>query len=417
MERRTGKRVCLVSAPREATDPTAARTRTLAGLLSTRHEVTLISAPETGGEPGRHWPGESPIREVFAEPTTSLRKTIFANADHRHSAAVLAAIEGAYGSQGPDYVEVCDRRALGLVPMQARRGGSRLLEGTSFGVRLIGSQELTSLHDGTLGGAEPHLAADLEREQLRLADLVVWPGGDGLDAYRRYYQLSFPAAFQVAEPVGIDTPAVARKPRDPSEPLRLLYWAPLQRSQGALDLAEACLRLPLDEWRLTMAGADTDTAPAGQSVRLTIDAMLLGDPRLTFEDPPAGEEIEDLLSRHDVLVVPPRFAVWPPEALMAMATGMPVLATPVGGLTEMVEEGVSGWLAGDVGQRRSGTLSGARSRSPRGWSGCRVPAPRLIAAAAWATRSGSSTVTRGSWRAAAGGGSRAAPPGRRRTRS
>jgi hypothetical protein len=32
-----------------------------------------------------------------------------------------------------------------------------------------------------------------------------------------------------------------------------------------------------------------------------------------------------------------------------MAAGLPVLATPVGGLTEIVEPGVSGWLADDLG--------------------------------------------------------------------
>jgi glycosyltransferase involved in cell wall biosynthesis len=326
----------------------AARTRTLAGLLSTRHEVTLISALEMGGDRGRRWPGESPIREVVAELTTPLRKTVFASEDHRLSAAVLEAIEGAYGSRGPDYVEVCDRRALGLVPMQARRGGSPLFEPTRFGVRLTESHELTSLHDGTLGGSGQRLAADLEREQFRLADLIVWPGGDGLDAYRRYHELALPEAFQIAEPPPAAVTA-SSKARDHAGGMRLLYCAPLQRSRGALDLAEACLRLPFEDWMLTMAGTDTETAPGGQSVRLTIEEMFAEDPRLAIEDPPALEGIGDLFSRHDLLVVPARFGVWPMEAVVGMAAGLPVLATPVGGLTEIVEPGVSGWLADDLG--------------------------------------------------------------------
>lgn len=292
-------RLCLI----EGEHPTAP----LAELLATRHEVTLI---RVDGSDGGNLAGAA-VREVLAEPSEELATMEVAGEDHRRSAAALEAIESAYGSRGPDYVEVHDRRASGLVPMQARRGGSPLLGGTLFGVRLVGSLELTSLHDGTLALGGRRIAADLEREQLRLADLIVWPGGDGLDAYRRYYRLPFSAAFQISEPFDFAGPAVAREPRDPSEPLRFLYWAPLQRSRGALDLAEACLRLPLDEWRLTMAGADTHTAPAGQSVRLTIDAMLGGDPRLTFEEPPAGAPIEDLLSRHDVLVVPPASASGP----------------------------------------------------------------------------------------------------------
>ena len=38
--------------------------------------------------------------------------------------------------------------------------------------------------------------------------------------------------------------------------------------------------------------------------------------------------------------------------LEAMAAGLPVLATPVGGLTEIVADGVTGWFIDGTGARR-----------------------------------------------------------------
>jgi hypothetical protein len=74
----------------------------------------------------------------------------------------------------------------------------------------------------------------------------------------------------------------------------------------------------------------------------SIEEMFRGDPRVRFEDTPDFEQ-------HDLLVAPARFDVWPDGVLEAMAAGLPVLATPVGGLTEIVEDGVTGWFAEGAG--------------------------------------------------------------------
>lgn len=321
-------KILLVSAGDDPGDEIGARYRELASLLGDRHEVTLI-------EPGS------------LEPDDELRRMAFASPEHRRSAAVMEAIEVAYGDRGPDYAEFVDRGALGLVPLIARRCGNPLLRDTLIGLRLEGSAELIALHDGVPIEPAIRLLGDLEREQLRLADRVVWPGGDSLGLYRRYYGEELPAPALLRMPTA-HRAAPPPEPRPAGEPLRIVYRAELRRSLGALDLAEACLRLPVDDWLLTMSGADTATGPAGQSVRLTIEAMFGGDPRLTIAEPD-GDGGETGWGEHDLAVVPPTFAVWPPAAVEAMAAGLPVLATPVGGLTEIVEPGVTGWLAADTG--------------------------------------------------------------------
>ena len=342
-------RICLI-APADGSGQEGSRScERLAGLLASRHEVTLVRGADRTERPSAGAGSQGRFREVHAEPRPETARTVFAGEDHRLSATVMEALERTFGGEGPDYIEVADRRAHGLVPLMARRCGNPMLDKTLFGVRLMGSAELEGLHNGALGEPDMRLLCELEREQLRLADRLIWPGGDALDLYRRYYPKALPEEIRVGQPAMPADKPLPAEPRDPEAPLRILYVGGLQRCDGALDLAEACLRLPVDDWRLTMAGADTMTAPAGQSVELTIGEMFGEDPRLTIEGPLDEEELRRAFAAHDLLVVPPTFAVWPEVALEGMRTGLPILATPVGGLPEIVEDGVTGWLAADSG--------------------------------------------------------------------
>jgi glycosyltransferase involved in cell wall biosynthesis len=299
-------------------------------LLAPHHEVTLIERPE---------------------PSAALARMSFAGEDHLRSAATLEAIEAAYaGGEGPDVIEVCDYRALGLVSLQARAAGHPLLRETAFAVRTSSTAELLALHDGRSMLPGERRVAELEREQFRLADRLFWPGGDILDLYRRFYGdelLPLPVKVGRPYPVPHNPPQVEGRGGD--GPLRILYAGRLQRLKGVLDLVEACLGLSEDDWELTLIGADTETATMGQSVRLTIEAMCEGDPRVWLEDVVPHEELQRRFADYDLLVSASNYEVGANVVLEAMQAGLPVLATPVGAQTEMIEHGVSGWLAEDVG--------------------------------------------------------------------
>lgn len=341
-------RICFVSPEHSPWGGIGHSLRNLAGVLASRHEVTLI---HSGAGPDENAPEPAPgVREVFADPTGKLATIDFACEDHRRSAAVLEAIERAYeGSEGPHYLEVCDYRGHGLVPLQARRAGHPLLRDTLAGVRLAGAVELVSLHDGT-AGRETRLVSDLEREQFRLADRVLWRGGDTLDLYRRHYSdLEFPEAVRIRPPLEVPANASTPPPGLAGRPLKLLYVGRLQRFKGAIDLVEACMGLPLDEWELTMLGADTATAPLGQSVRSTIEALCGDDPRVRLEGPLPHEELQRAWAEHDLFVIPSRFEPWSNVAIEAMRAGLPILATPVGGPAEIVDPGVTGWHTDGIG--------------------------------------------------------------------
>ncbi|MBA3867473.1 MAG: glycosyltransferase [Solirubrobacterales bacterium] len=321
-------KICLVQPP-PADFYAGGRVERLADLLSARHDLVVI--------------------ESEAEPSAALAGLSFAGAGHRRSAAVLEALHAAYGRAGPDYLELPDSSPVGLVALQARQTGEGLLARTLVGVRISPSSELREIHNGTLSRPARWQIAELEREQLRLADRLVWPGGDSLDLYRRYYtEVELPEPIRIGLPVEAGSPA-SPSPRDPRVPLKILSAGPLERRSGTLDLVEACLALADERWGLTLIGADTPSATMAQSVALTIEAMGADDERIAIEEPLPLEQLRCRLPEFDLVVVPARVEAWSEVAIEAMRAGVPVLATPVGGLVEIVADGVCGWHTADIG--------------------------------------------------------------------
>lgn len=341
-------KICLVSPEHNEWGGIGHSLSRLALLLATRHEVTLIHsglrdqgtvvAPTLG------------VREVSAD-FNGQSSIAFACENHQRSAAVLAAIEEAYGSAGPDYLEVCDYLGHGLVSLQARRAGHPSLRDTLVAVRLASTAELICLHDGWTS-TEMRFTAEMEREQFRLADRLVWRGGDTLDLYRRYYSdVTLPEAVRIRPPLQLPEDPPSSRPLDSELPLKLLYVGRLQRFKGAIDLVEACMGLPDDGWELTMIGADTVSGPLGRSVRETIEVFSADDPRVRLRDPIPHDELQRLWPEHDLLVIPSTFEVWSNVATEAMRGGLPILATPVGGLAEIVDPGVTGWHTDGLGSK------------------------------------------------------------------
>jgi glycosyltransferase involved in cell wall biosynthesis len=320
----------------------------LGRLLAREHEVTVVHAYEDAAPVGAEDDPPS-LRHVVVDPAR-LPPVAFACDDHARSAAVAMAIEEAYGEEPPDYAEFPDYRGHALVPLQARAAGSPSLRGTEIAIRLRGLAELICLHDGTWPRPEHRIVFDLEREALRLCDRILFPGESVLETYRTYAEgVDFGAAERVRlsfEP----GPEPAAAGGGGGGPLRILCAGRLQQVKGVLPLVEACLAAEDPGWRLTLVGADTETGPMDLSMRATIEVLAGGDERIEIRDPVPHEELQRLYGEHDLVAVPSYFESWSNVALEAMRAGVPVLATPAGGLGEIVADGVSGWLTAGTGR-------------------------------------------------------------------
>lgn len=272
----------------------------------------------------------------------------FCSIFHLWSHRVVERMRELFADRPPDLVEFPDYLGEGFVATQARRGGDRFLANTVVAVRLHTSAEICEVLNGHVDPAfEGRVSRDLERRTLRDADVLLHAGGDILESYRRFYEGPLAPAARIRHALG-PAPGPGERCAPREGPLRMLYVGRCERRKGVQDLLSAATAITAD-WRLTLLGRDTLSAPLGRSMRRTLELQAAGDPRITFREDIARGELPASMAAHDVVVLPSRWECWPYVALEAMAAGVPVVATPVGGFTELVVPGVSGWLTAAVG--------------------------------------------------------------------
>jgi glycogen(starch) synthase len=331
-----------------------------ARLLSTIADVTVVTSAAYRGEHARlSAVGDSrllpeSVRICWVEEPEPDEVGAYLSYMHAYSARVDRALRMAYPDRGPDLIEFSDYLAEGMVTVQARHTHDPWLDRTLVCVRLHTSGEICAVLDGHMPAEFETIAVqDAERYTLRHADRLLWSGGDVLNTYRRFYgecalapAERIPDAFLV-EPSDDDA---ARAGRDPSDdaPLEFLYLGRLERRKGVQNLLRAVTATGRRDIRLTLLGEDTATGPLQTSMRSQLELMASEDERIRFVDPVPRSDVAGYIRAADVMVIPSLWECWPNVAREALMHNRPVLGTPVGGLTEMVVAGRSGWLAHDT---------------------------------------------------------------------
>jgi glycogen synthase len=270
---------------------------------------------------------------------------------HLYSARVLEALRRHYGRHGPSLVEFSEYLGEGAITAQARRAGDPMLRKTRVAVRLHTSVEICALLDGYLEPSfDGRVTYELERIALRDADVVVWPGGDTFELYKRFYGSALAPPRLIRYPFAAwDNASSSEQPRDIDGPLRLLYFGRLERRKGVQDLLRAVSSIESGDLRLTLAGGDTDTASLGTSMQAQLELVASGDPRIEFLGAVSRAELPQVIRAHDAVVLPSLWENWPYAGLETLRLNRPLLTTPVGGYTEMVRPNVNGWHTDGVG--------------------------------------------------------------------
>lgn len=214
------------------------------------------------------------------------------------------------------------------------RKGSMALLGKVAGGRVVWHSHGSQFHRyyenlGTAGGA-------LVRFVLRRADLLIV-----LSAAERDY---FSAIIPGARIVVLRNPYPPFPERD-SLPLArrqpvILTLGRLGRRKGTYDILEAApqviARCPEAEFQLGGDGEVEAVRAAAGEAGLTDHFKVLGWV--------SGEKKEARLAEAKVFLLPSYHEGLPVAILEAMAHGLPVVTTPVGGIPEVVRDGVNGLL-------------------------------------------------------------------------
>lgn len=209
--------------------------------------------------------------------------------------------------------------------------------------KMLGARVVYQVH----GGGSPQgffkgsraLTAFLRRT-LQVPDLVVVLAKTELAAYRDF----IPAQHVVALPNGVDCRAFGAVPtvRSQSEvPLRLVYIGCVAREKGLYETLQG-IRLAHElgvDARLVIAGN------GAEETQLRRYAQALGvAPRVCFVGSVFGADRVRLLAGADVMILPSYSEGLPYALLEGMAAGIPVIATPVGAIPEVVSDGIHGFL-------------------------------------------------------------------------
>ncbi|MCK4356192.1 glycosyltransferase [Candidatus Bipolaricaulota bacterium] len=127
---------------------------------------------------------------------------------------------------------------------------------------------------------------------------------------------------------------VQREPKLEVEPV-LIFLGRLAPQKDLLTLLKAFERIPVG--RLVLVGE----GPSRSQVEQSVERTGLND-RVTMLG--ARTDIPELLAASDLFVLPSRWEGLPLTIIEAMMAGLPVVASHVGGVAELVEDGVTGFL-------------------------------------------------------------------------
>ena len=240
--------------------------------------------------------------------------------------------------------------------------------------RLCGARVLYQVHGGALPQqffARSRVLTAFLRGTLQLPDAIVVLAQIELEAYRKFV----PRQQVLACPNGIDCADYARFARvrsDAAAPLKLVYIGRLVREKGIYDALHG---LKLAQARgaraqIVVVGSGPEEA---QLRRLAEELGLAAD--VSFVKPAFGESKIKLLSDADVLMLASYSEGLPYALLEAMAAGTPAITTSVGGIPDVVTDGVHGLLVpprdAEAIARAIGRLAADRDLLARMSAACR----------------------------------------------
>jgi glycosyltransferase involved in cell wall biosynthesis len=318
----------------------------VASLQAQRHVVSLISSYVAGGTTGE---GIYRLDDYHANRTLPGRLldrlTGFSGADQVLAGAacraIAAATRRAVAERGVQLLEM--EETFGW-PLTVRRRIPIPLV-----VRLHGPWFLNGPANGQLGDASFHARVRKEGRALRAADGITAPSLDVLERTRSYYGLALEHAEVIPNPVP-DAPAWSYWNPKECKPYEILFIGRFDLHKGGDVIIDAFRRVVerIPQARLRFVGLDRGI-PRGDARNWTVrdytEARIPGAWRtgqVEWLDRQPHAALAALRRQAALTVVCSRYEVFGLTATEAMSQGCPLVVTAVGGLSEIVQDGVNG---------------------------------------------------------------------------
>ncbi len=140
-----------------------------------------------------------------------------------------------------------------------------------------------------------------------------------------------------------DQTTVRPSTREARDAMRLAFVGRLDPTKGLHVLIKAFKMTPTLKATLDVYGVVQ--GPANAAYQKEMLALADGDPRISFLEPIAPQQVVPCLRGYDFLAVPSQWLeTGPLVALEAFAAGIPVIGWKLGGINEIVQHGVNGLL-------------------------------------------------------------------------
>jgi glycogen synthase len=255
--------------------------------------------------------------------------------------------EALIDKEGIDLIETQDysaplyyfqlRRALGLGPKRCPPCLLHFHTPTEFVVRH---------NDLDLGHPNFLTAKRHEDYSIAAADAMVCPSHFLARQIETLYGLDRDSITVIRYPIG-DVPVIDRF----DEIWRrgtICYFGRLEPRKGVIEWVEAAVRVAEDNpsAQFEFIGADlpyTNWISVQRHVEMHVPDHLKS--RFHFRGSRPRSELFNFLKQARMAVVPSRWENFPNTCIEAMCSGLPVIASPSGGMAEMIRDGETGWLA------------------------------------------------------------------------
>lgn len=293
----------------------------------------------------------NPISEIRSKGVKGLFQSSFPPQCFSWQAGLLA--ENLIEREGIDVIEAQDyeaplyyfqlRRALGMGPKKRPPCIVHLHSPTDIIVRY---------NDWDINHIYFRTAKRLEDYSVAAADALLCPSRVLAGHVESYYGLAEGNIRIIPLPIG-DTPILERD-KDTWEHGTICYIGRLQPLKGVIEWIDAVVEVATEypNSRFEFIGTNclgTDNMSGEEFLERRIPKQLVT--RFLFHGEQKRSSLAHFLARARIAVVPSRWENFPNTCIEMMSSGLPVIASGNGGLTEIIEDGRTGWQASKPGSQ------------------------------------------------------------------